>query len=86
MLVILDLKYSTMFGFGIGKICDSSGDSAQDPEVLEEDSASQVPPWLKRQRMNSTSCDDSDLIALPNSDSSSSASASKHNQIVQTIW
>ena len=79
-----------MFGFGIGKICDSSGDSAQDPEDLEDDSASQVPPWLKRQRMSSTSCDDTDLIALScnisNPDSSSSASASKHNQIVQTIW
>ena len=77
-----------MFGFGIGKTCDGFGDSALDPEDLQSGSALQVPPWLKRQRMSPTSCDDTDLVALSCdvSNPEGISPAPKHQQIVQTIW
>ena len=88
MLVILDNKYLPMFGFGAGMTSDRFGDSALDPEDLDDDSAQQFPPWMKRQRMSSTSCDDTDLAALSCEVSypESTSPAPKHKQIVETIW
>ena len=43
MLVILDNKYLPMFGFGAGMTSDRFGDSALDPEDLD-DCAQQFPP------------------------------------------
>ena len=82
-----------MFGFGFGKIGDGVETSARDTDEKEdgETSPNSDPPWLKRQRMSSSSGDDTDLFATPaslefSSSSETTSPVTKHSQVVQVIW